>query len=270
MMNRIRSNNGVTLIELLIAAVIALVCAGAALELYVNQQKNWLTQENITDMQQNGRAGIDEIVYHARQAGYHLPPALEAIYPSNSDPDSITFVYLKEPQCDCALTAPMPLPSSELKLSPDTIDCFEPDTWAYIYDPFADEGEFFLITWVQTDAGHLQHNTMSLSKKYPAGSIVYVIEVVTFYVDNTTDSLHPKLMYQRFEDANIYADNIEDLQFTYTLAHGAVVDSFISADNVREVNVDLVARTDRIDPARGQGYLRDTLSTTVYLRNMDF
>ncbi len=269
-MKKIRSNYGVTLIELLIGAVIALICAGAALELYVNQQKNWLAQENITDMQQNGRAAIDEIVYNARQAGYHLPPALDAIYAANSNPDSITFVYLKEPQCDCGLTSPMPQPSSELKLSPDTISCFQEDGWAYIYDPFAEEGEFFIITEVQVAAGHLQHNTMPLSKKYPAGSVVYMIEVVTFHIDNTTDSLHPKLMYQRFDVPNIYADNIEDLQFTYTLAHGAVVDDFISADNVREVNIQVVARTDRIDPARRQGYLRDTLETTVYLRNMDF
>ncbi len=269
-MSRIRSNKGVTLIELLVASVIALICAGAALELYVNQQKNWLAQENITDMQQNGRAALDEIVYHARQAGYHLPPGLQPLYANNANPDTITFVYLKEPICDCGLTADMPLPSAELKLSPDSVGCFQDNSWAYIYDPYADEGEFFLITHVQVSSGHLQHNTMVLSKKYPAGSIVYMIEVITFYVDNTTDTLHPRLMYQRFDQPNIYADNIEDLDFTYTLAHGAVVDSFVTADVVREVNVELIARTDRIDPARKQDYLRDTLSTTVYLRNMDF
>jgi hypothetical protein len=229
-----------------------------------------LTQENITDMQQNGRAAIDEIAYHARQAGYLLPPRLDAIYSSNANPDTITFIYLKEPICNCALTDPMPQPSSELKLSPDSIACFIDSTWAYIWDPFAEEGEFFLITQVQVSSGHLQHNIAPLSKKYPAGSKVYVIEVVTFYVDNTTDSLHPVLMYQRFGSPHIYADNIEDLQFTYKLSHGSIVDDLVAASAVREVNIELVARTNRPDNEIMHDFIRDTLSTTVYLRNMDF
>ncbi|MBD3218273.1 MAG: prepilin-type N-terminal cleavage/methylation domain-containing protein [candidate division Zixibacteria bacterium] len=269
MLSRIRSNKGVTLIELLVASVIALICAGAALELYVNQQKNWLAQENITDMQQNGRATLDEIVYHARQAGYQLPPGLSAIFASNSNPDSITFVYLKEPVCEAELTDAMSLPSSDIEILPADADCFEVNTWAYIYDPTNDDGEFFLIAGVDNNTGYIQH-TGPLSKAYPLSSEIYTIEFVTFYIDNTTDTLHPKLMYQRFDQPNIYADNIEDLNFTYTLAHGAVVDSFIASSVVREVNIEVVARTDRVDPARKQDYLRDTLRTTVYLRNMDF
>ena len=60
MIRKIRSNKGVTLLELLVASVIALIATGAALEVFISQQKGWLAQENISDMQQNGRAGIDE------------------------------------------------------------------------------------------------------------------------------------------------------------------------------------------------------------------
>lgn len=270
MLEKLRSNKGVTLIELLIASVIALIATGAGLRVYINQQKNWLKQENITDMQQNGRAAIDEIAYHARQAGYRLPPMLEAIYSANSNPDSVTFIYLREPTCDCALTDPMPQPSAELKLSPDSVGCFVDNSWAYIYDPFDEDGEFFLITHVQESSGHLQHNTMPLSKKYPSGSKVYMIDVVTFYVDNTTDSLHPALMYQRFDEPHVYADNIENLQFTYRLSHGVIVDTLIAASVVREVNIEVVSRTDRVDKDIAHDYIRDTFRTTVYLRNMDF
>jgi type II secretory pathway pseudopilin PulG len=270
MFKKISSNTGITLIELLVAAVIALICTGAALELYVNQQQNWIKQENITDMQQNGRAAIDELAYHARQAGYLLPPRLDAIYASDANPDTITFTYLKEPVCNCALTDPMPQPSSELKLSPDSVGCFVDSTWAYIWDPFAEEGEYFLITHVQDDAGHLQHNIAPLSKKYPAGSVVYVIEVVTFYVDDSTDAAHPRLMYQRFASPHIYADNIEDLDFSYKLAHGSVVNTLPVGASVREVNIELVARTDRVDDEILHDYIRDTLRTSVYLRNLDF
>lgn len=271
MFRKIKSHAGVTLLELLIASVIALIVTGSALEVYISQQQGWIAQENISDMQQNGRAGLDEIVRHVRQAGYNLPPGLEAIFASDADPDTITLVYLKEPICNSTLTEPMPKPSSELKLVPDSLDCFDYDVWAYIYDPFTDDGEFFYITWVQNSSGHLQHNTMDLSKAYPAGSTVYMIEVATFFVDNTTDSLHPRLMEQRQDGTPyIYSDNIEDLQFTYTLAHGAIVDTLISSFNVREVNIELVARTDRFDPLQVDDYVRDTLRTTVFVRNLAF
>ena len=270
MLNTIRSNKGVTLIELLVASVIALICTGAALKLYVNQQKNWLAQENITDMQQNGRSALDEMVFHARQAGYQLPHGLQALYASNANPDSITFVYLKEPICEAELTDAMSQPTSDLEVDPTEVGCFDANLWAYIYDPAADDGEFFLISGVEQASGFVQHAGMPLSKAYPLGSELYTIEFVSFYIDNTTDSLHPRLMFQRFDQPNVYADNIEDLQFTFTLAHGVVVDSLVSAEVVREINIELVARSDRIDPARGEDYLRDTLGTTVYLRNMDF
>jgi len=271
MIRKIKSHKGVTLLELLVASVIAMVCTGAALELYVSQQKGWLAQENISDMQQNGRASIDELVFHIRQAGYNLPGGLEPIMGANSDPDTITLVYLMEPICDASLTSPMPKPSSELKSVPYGVDCFQQDTWAYIYDPATDYGEFFFITQVQNPAGHIQHNTMDLSIAYPAGSIIYMIEVVSFYIDNTTDPDHPKLMIERVDGVpHIYADNIEDLQISYTLGHGAVVDQFITANNVREVNLLLSARTDRHDFITGEDYVRDTFATSVYVRNIAF
>ena len=271
MLQKFRENNGVTLLELLIASVIALIATGAGLEVYINQQQGWLAQENISIMQQNSRACIDEIVRHVRQAGYNLPPGLESIFASDANPDTITLVYLKEPVCNSSLTAPMPKPSSELKLEPDSLYCFESDVWAYIFDPYAEEGEFFFITHVQDAAGHLQHNTMDLSKVYPAGSVVYMIEVATFFIDNTTDTLNPKLMIQRVDGIpQIYADHIEDLQFTYTLAHGAIVDTLITSRIVREVNIEVVARTERIDPIRQDDFLRDTLRTSVFVRNLAF
>jgi prepilin-type N-terminal cleavage/methylation domain-containing protein len=270
MLNKIRSNKGLTLIELLVASTIALICTGAALELYITQQRGWLAQENITDMQQNGRAAVDELAFHIRQAGYHIPAALDAMYSSDANPDTITIIYMKEPMCNAELTEPMPQPSSELKCEPDSIGCFMDDTWAYIYDPVADDGEFFEITQVQYAAGHLQHNTMTLSKKYPAGSQIFMIETASFYID-TTDIDHPKLMVEYSDGLpQIYADNIEDLQFSYTLAHGAITDEFVSSRQVREVNIYVVARTERLDFITGEDFVRDTFETSIYVRNLSF
>jgi prepilin-type N-terminal cleavage/methylation domain-containing protein len=135
---KLKANKGVTLIEVLVAAVIALIATGAALELYISQQQGWIAQENITDMQQNGRAAVDELVYHIRQAGYHIPPALEAIYAANTNPDTISLVYLKEPICDAELIDTMGSIHDDLVCYADSVDCFEPNTWAYVYNASAD------------------------------------------------------------------------------------------------------------------------------------
>jgi len=192
-------------------------------------------------MQQNGRAAIDEIVHHARQAGYNTPPGLEAIIASDANPDTVTFVYLQEPMCNSRLTGAMSSPTSELLMVADSLDCFEADTWAYISDPATMIGEFFEITEVQDATGEIYHASMALSQAYPAGSQVYMVESSTFYIDNITDSLHPRLMIENEDGvSHIYADNIEDLQLTYTLAHGAVADTFITSSIVREINIMLV------------------------------
>jgi len=271
MIQKIKSQKGITLLELLIASVIALICTGAALELYISQQKGWLAQENISDMQQNGRASIDELVYHIRQAGYNLPGSLDPIIGVNSDPDTITLLYLMEPACRVSLIENMPMPSSVLKSDPYTVDCFQQDTWAYIHDPTSNHGEFFYITQVQNSVGQIQHGLADLSIAYPLGSEIYMVEVVSFYIDNISDSSNPRLMIQRLDGVpHIYADNIEDLEVSYTLAHGAVVDAFLSPYNVREVNLMLVARTDRYDFIKGEDYVRDTFATSVYVRNIGF
>ena len=66
----LRKNDGVTLIELLIAlAVSAFVMAG----LYrtsIGQQKSYMVQDQVVDVQQNVRAAVDRMTREIRMAGY--------------------------------------------------------------------------------------------------------------------------------------------------------------------------------------------------------
>jgi hypothetical protein len=274
MFNRIKRNTGVTLLELLIASIIGVITTAAAVELYVHQHKGWLMQENLTDQQQNGRAGVDEIADKSRMAGYKTFPGMEAIISSktvgSSIPDSITLVFLHEPVCTASLSSPMPLPSAELKCVGSNLSCFWDGQWCYIYDPFADEGEFFVITHVQGAAMHIQHNTMPLSKVYPAGSELYTFDLYRYFIDNWSDTLHPRLMRQEFNfPADIYADNISDMQIRYVMADGSVLDTINMSSYVRQINIDLVARTKKKDLMANE-YRSDTLTTSVQVRNLGF
>ena len=65
----------------------------------------------------------------------------------------------------------------------------------------------------------------------------------------------------------IYADNIENLQFQYVMADGSVSDT-ISVDRyVREVHISVFARTARYDLLL-DNYRRETFATRVKVRNL--
>ncbi len=259
---------GTTLVEVLIAALIASITVAAGMDLLINQNKNHVIQEGIAEMQHNGRVTAEELVEKIRQAGYQLPEGLPAIYAWNSDPDTIAVAFLVEPLCTASLSDPMPQPSSELKLKDSDVSCFEDDTWAYIHDPLTNTGEFFLITHVQVSAGMIQHNTMSLSKKYDAGSNVFRLEFYKYYVDQSDTTRPLFMMAHNGKDPVIYADNIKDLQFTYTMTDGSTRDTIALARYVRQVNIQVVAQTANKDLFVGD-IRRDTLATSVQVRNLD-
>jgi len=271
MLRVLRNNAGVTLVELLIGAVIGVIVTAAAVEVYIHQHKNWMIQEGVSDLQQNGRAGLDEIAEKSRMAGYGVMEGLEAIVSSSTHgtatPDSITLVYLREPVCTTSLVAAMSQPSSELECTGD-ISCFDVGQWSYIYDPNTKTGEFFVVTQTDVASSRIQHTTAVLTKAYPASSQIYTFEVYRYFVDNWSDTLHPRLMRQEFSNPpDIYSDNISDLQIEYVLTDGSVIDTLNASRYVRQVDITLVARTNREDLLL-EDYRYDTLTTSVQVRNL--
>lgn len=265
---RTRNANGFSLLELLVALVITGFVVTAGYDLYLKQHEGWIIQEMVSDMQQNARIAMHELESRIRMAGYGLPGGFQPIYAANTNPDTITILFKNEHTCEANIEHAMPQPSSELRCDGHDISCFEEDTWAYIYDPFADTGEFFYITEVQVAACHIQHNTTVLSKCYPQGSLVTMVDMYKFYID-TTDSAHPNLMVMREGNQHyVYAEDIENLQFRYGLANGVLVDIPPAASVVREVLITLTARTARKDLLFQGEYRRRDLTSDVKVRNL--
>lgn len=263
------NQKGITLIEILIAVVITGAVTAAIFKLYITQHKNYIVQDDITIIQQNVRASIDELSREIRMAGYDLPIGIEAIRSSNTDPDTITLVYHTS-DCETYISAPMPNPSAELKCGSD-LSCFYDGQWVYIYDADSAKGEWFQITQVQNSSFHLQHNTMTLSRTYGMNALILAITEVKFYIDNTTDPNHPKLMMKLFnKPPQIYADNIYDLQFQYVMKNGITVDVPGIAENIREVKIDVSGRSNSpdFDDNGIASFRARTFSTSVFLRNV--
>lgn len=265
-----KDQSGFTLIEVLIASMLTAVIATFIFNLYINQHKVVTIQEQITDMQQNGRASIDELAKQIRMAGYGLPLGLQGIVSSNTNPDTITISY-NASNCAASVRQAMPEKSAELKLDYGAdLSCFSDGMWAYIFDPAAGVGEPFQITHVQDSPAHLQHRSTRFSQSYGVGSIIITLDQVKFYIDES-DALHPTLMVQiGGNPAEIYAENIEDLQFVYTLTNGSEVDMPTSSRDIRLVQVEVQARTDRPDPDFPDDPYRERIyNSAVSPRNID-
>ena len=68
----IKNQKGMTIVELLIAALLTFVIGGVALEFYSSQHNQWLAQTDVSDMQQNARALKDELTANIRSSGYGI------------------------------------------------------------------------------------------------------------------------------------------------------------------------------------------------------
>jgi prepilin-type N-terminal cleavage/methylation domain-containing protein len=266
---KLKSNAGFSLIEVMVALAITGFITAAIFETFKTQHKHYMVQDDITTIQQNARASIDELTRQIRQAGYGVPSQFPCIVAANTNPDTITLIYQVK-NCDTYLTAPMPQPSAELKCDGD-LTCWEEGQEAFIYEPDSQVGEFFVITQVQNASSHLQHNTTNFSRKYGANSIVLSLTAAKFFVDKTTDVAHPKLMVKYgSKPAAIYADDVTDLQFRYRMKNNATLDVPTIASDVREVLISVTGRSNRKDPDESgeDVYRLRTFASSASMRNL--
>jgi hypothetical protein len=100
-----------------------------------------------------------------------------------------------------------------------------------------------------------------------AGDAIVKLTEFKYYVDQT-DSLNPVFMQRDgLGSTGVLAEGLRNLNFTYTLANGAVVDVPTAADTIKLVNIDLTAATEKADPdwqPDGGHHLR-RLTTSVYI-----
>lgn len=117
----------------------------------------------------------------------------------------------------------------------------------------------------------------------PAGSGTYPpttatrIWMITYYLDNTTDPQHVRLVRQvNFNPPQPVGEVLENLQVTYNFVDGATnpsnqptVPAGLSENQIRAVNVFLGARSTATS-TKTRKYLRTNLATQVSLRSMAY
>jgi len=266
---------GFSLVEVVISTAILGMIVTAGLSLYLSQQKQWLIQEQIADMQQNVRVSMAELAMNARLAGCgDLPWGMVAVVLDDTDPD--TLVIRHNPD-ECLANVGKNIHSNTIHTRDDP-RCFEVGVRAYIWD-FTGQWEWFTVqhvAWNEGQGWYEIHASENLQNNYKNkdNPRVLVFSELKYYIDNTTDASHPALMRSRDGFApQVFAENIEDLQVAYIMRNGTITANPDTLQNVRALQIELRARTERQDPDwtdsdYGDGYRRRSLESQVGARNL--
>ena len=262
-----KSNKGMSLVEIMVALLITGILTAAMFRVYINQHHAWMIQDSLINVQQSARAAIDELAKQLRMTGYALPNGTTPFQAYNSNPDSISICY-KINGCQVSLKHAMTTTSDALLCDSQNVACFATGILAYIYDATLERGEFFTVSSIDSAAWRIQHSA-AFTRTYPKNSPIMILEKLTYFIDRS-DTLHPCLMVRMGNGtAQTYAEDITDLQFTYTMKNGIIVSTPATIKDTRTISIHLTARTANRDTKFNNGnYLTESYQSNVFLRNI--
>jgi prepilin-type N-terminal cleavage/methylation domain-containing protein len=291
-------DRGVTLIELLVALVISSILIAAFYRLFISQQQTYSVQEQVSDMQQNARAGINRMMSEIRMAGFGnvsmvLPVTLNSKTFNNVlNPDSPAAgaFTLISAVGDTTAVSKMPGeylnpsdPTTKLEKNQIVVSRLNNDSGTTVVNTenkrYVSIGgvESHAVTAIDTESkkltldGNIIHHHLS-------GTPVFGIRAVTYQVVNEGEKLTLKRDENTGGGRQPLADNIESIQFEYLDASG---NPTVIPASIRMVRITLRARTQMPDPKFKGGvaeagdpnlqkgtYRIRQITSSVYLRNM--
>ena len=275
-LNMPSKNKGVTLIELLIALVISSILIVALYRTFIGQQKTYIVQDQVVDMQQNVRVAINKMMREIRMAGFGsvgdvlvgggVNGFTDVIIPNAN---SITMVGGFRQMSTLAANAAGGQNKITLKNATDASQ-FDGAIHHYI------------------SIGGLESNTVTsrtgadltldqrLRVTHPMGTPVFKIHAITYGIRD--DSGTPVLFRNLYSNTTssqreTVAENIENVQFEYFDDANPPNQLALPIANpgiIRMVRVTVTARTNMSDPAYkgGDGFRRRTIVSNIQVRNM--
>jgi len=272
---RLRKNEGVTLIELLVAMAISAILIAAIYRTFISQQKTYTVQEQVVDMQQNVRVAINRMMREIRMAGFgNVSDVLklggvngfsEVVTPEGSNKITIVggFKQIRRDNGD-----------------PIVVDSASGNqiTLNYATDEFDGNAHRFICiggiesNTVQSRSERILTLDEPLRYTHPPGTPIYKIQAITYGLRNNDDGVRVLFrdLYSntRSSKRETVAENIENVQFEYFDANAKPI--AIPA-NIRMVKVTVTARTSMSDPEfKGGmgGFRRRTITSNIHVRNM--
>jgi prepilin-type N-terminal cleavage/methylation domain-containing protein len=261
----LRQNKGITLIELLVALAITGILLAGVYRTFIGQQKTYTSQEQVVDMQQNVRAGINRMMREIRMAGFGasmvLPVTIggQPFGPVNRDTPVAGALTIVSAMGSTTLTG---IPAT----NQITVNSLTDSQGNLLFDmgnrKYVSIGgvESYTITSIVGTTLTLSGN---LTYNHPVNTPVFGIRAISYQVAGGT------LLRDENTGAGgqALADNIEALQFGYLDANG---NPTANMPDVRIVQVTLRGTTNISDPdyKSDGGYRKRQIASNVHLRNM--
>lgn len=268
----LKSKKGVTIIELLVALVISALLVAAIYRTFIGQQRTYIVQEQVVDMQQNVRAAINRMMSEIRMAGFGNVDLASGVngFTNVITPNANSITIVGGFRQISTLEIDAEGGQNKITLVNAT-DASEFDGAAY-HGYISIGGLESNI--VQSRSGKELTLQRPLAMRYPANTPIYKIHAITY---GRNDAGIPVLFRDLYSNTagsqrDTVAENIENLQFEYFNANGAPLPLPIANPGViRMVRVTVTARTIRPDTdfQSGDGFRRRTIASNIYIRNMD-
>ncbi len=278
MVSILNKNKGITLIELVVALAISGLLVAGLYRTFIGQQKTYVVQEQVVDMQQNVRAAINRMMTELRMSGFgNVSMVLPVTYTTGTFnnilnpnmPTAGSLTIISSVGGTATLTASGSSGQNQITVSTLTDDkgnaLFDTGNRKYISVGGLESYEIKSVdngtkTITLKDGSSLTYN-------HPIGTPVFTIRALSYQVASV-NGIPTLLRDENLGDgAQPQADSIENLQFTYLDA-----DRNITANpaDIRIITVSLRARTERQDPDldNGDGYRRRQIVSNINLRNM--
>jgi prepilin-type N-terminal cleavage/methylation domain-containing protein len=292
---RIYKQQGFTLVELMVVVAIFMFIIAAVLEAYTTQQHASVTQEQVSDAQQNGQIAMDFLSKEIRMAGFGMPATAvngfsNAISPAiNNDAtsgngvldgtDQITVVTGYRQISTLANAATQGTFTITLNNNGNN---FDTNKKKYVCIDATTQEDNYVVS---SGAGNTLTLSSALTRDYDVGAPVFLVKAITYSVNEAR-------VLTRDENtgggAQTIAPNIEDLQFAYQLADGTWSNAPADPTVIRAVRINVLARTRLEDHNPGtsgtisqrpaiedhagntvkDGYRRRLLTSVVEIRNL--
>ena len=300
-------NQGFTLVELLVAMAIAIVILTAIFKTFKSQQDSYVLQSQLAMTQQNVRGAMQLISRDIQMAGYYTNfetsiitmdwdgmGADESMYPIIYARDNISAVGdgIKD-NTDLIVIVKASLENGRQLASGEAASGttasstlrdagnLTQDKYALLVKNDLSRAEFCQVT----NSTGIINLSKSLVESYAEDDWIFRADSIIYYVDDA-DPDHPNLMRRNQgnnEQAQVMAEDIDNIQFRYVLDDGSKVESGFNEREVRAVEIYLLGRPRNIirgytDPntynmgstnvTPSDGYRRRLLKALIKTRNI--
>jgi prepilin-type N-terminal cleavage/methylation domain-containing protein len=263
-------NKGFTLVELLIAIILAAILSTAVFLTFRSQQNSYVVQDEVVKLQQNLRVAMSFLSRDVMMTGCYTSLSTRRydvningtltetnlLISGTTTPPSLTLFNIQEPFKTLTATE---YSGTSIYVKLDAGHGFNSNDYGLLIKKDMNRAELFQVQSLATDGINLDDDS-PLIDTYNENDFIAHLDINSYSLD-TTDPKRPLL--RRGNQA--LAEYINAMQFRYILADNSIVTS-INLDNQRDVRAVEITLSGQIQ-VPGEGLKTRSLVSRIKVRN---